>query len=144
MNLDLYELSATDKVEPMKLKLNKAMIENNITNQSLPLTKNEQLAYQHHDLNKIKHTKAKNLKEIYNLDEHETKTIDTMINDGLSILKIYNKNISIQNLILNHIDINTIDLTESIENIILKHKPDNIRILLSGRCVEIGSDNKWI
>ena len=67
-----------------------------------------------------------------------------MINDGLSILKIYNKNISIQNLILNHIDINTIDLTESIENIILKHKPDNIRILLSGRCVKIGSDNKWI
>lgn len=142
MNLNLYELSAADKIEPMKLKLNKAIIENNISNQLLPLTKNEQLAYQHHDLNEIKHNEAKNLKEIYNLDEHETKTIDTMINDGLSIVKIYNKIISIQNLILNYVDINTIDLTESIEDIILKHKPDNIRILLSGRCVEIGSDTK--
>lgn len=142
MNLNLYELSAADKIEPMKLKLNKTIIENNISNQFLPLTKNEQLAYQHHDLNEIKHNKAKNLKEIYNLDEHETKTIDTMINDGLSIVKIYNKIITIQNLILNYVDINTIDLTKSIEDIILKHKPDNIRILLSGRCVEIGSDTK--
>lgn len=142
MNLNLYELSAADKIEPMKLKLNKTIIENNISNQFLPLTKNEQLAYQHHDLNEIKHNKAKNLKEIYNLDEHETKTIDTMINDGLSIIKIYNKIITIQNLILNYVDINTIDLTKSIEDIILKHKPDNIRILLSGRCVEIGSDTK--
>lgn len=142
MNFNLYELSAIDLIEPMKFKLIKAMIENNDNNEPLPLTNNDYLAYQHQVLNKIKHDEAKNLKDIYQLNEHETKTIDTMIDNGYSILKIYDKNETIYQLIINQIDISTIDISQSIEDIIIQHKPDNIKVLLSGRCVKVGGNMK--